>query len=186
MSTFRKTGCAALLTCCMVLGTTGAQAAPVNFTLTGDVNLYAAPGNIFGINTGDDVIVTGTFDDSVLSGGSGTVSFGQGSSNAFSLGFAGFTLTETDDVNYADGYPQLTLAGGNLVGFNYVADFGVDTHVFDSHDLYFDGWEYDWDLTVSGTWLSFEMTPVPVPAAVWLLGSGLIGLAGIARRKRVA
>ena len=27
-------------------------------------------------------------------------------------------------------------------------------------------------------------SPVPVPAAVWLFGSGLIGLAGIARRKR--
>jgi hypothetical protein len=27
--------------------------------------------------------------------------------------------------------------------------------------------------------------PVPVPAAVWLFGSGLIGLVGIARRKRV-
>jgi len=26
-------------------------------------------------------------------------------------------------------------------------------------------------------------TPVPVPAAAWLLGSGLIGLAGVARRK---
>lgn len=28
--------------------------------------------------------------------------------------------------------------------------------------------------------------PVPVPAAAWLLGSGLLGLAGIARRKEVA
>jgi len=30
----------------------------------------------------------------------------------------------------------------------------------------------------------FDVTPVPVPAAVWLFGSGLIGLAGIARRKK--
>jgi hypothetical protein len=29
-------------------------------------------------------------------------------------------------------------------------------------------------------------TPVPVPAAVWLFGSGLLGLVGIARRKTVA
>ena len=28
-------------------------------------------------------------------------------------------------------------------------------------------------------------TPVPIPAAVWLLGSGLIGLFGVARRKKV-
>ena len=30
---------------------------------------------------------------------------------------------------------------------------------------------------------SMSITAVPVPAAVWLFGSGLIGLAGIARRK---
>jgi len=28
--------------------------------------------------------------------------------------------------------------------------------------------------------------PVPIPAAVWLFGSGLIGLVGIARRKPMA
>lgn len=28
-------------------------------------------------------------------------------------------------------------------------------------------------------------SPVPVPSAVWLLGSGLIGLIGVARRKRI-
>ena len=31
---------------------------------------------------------------------------------------------------------------------------------------------------------SFVNNPVPVPAAVWLFGSGLLGLVGIARRKR--
>lgn len=29
-----------------------------------------------------------------------------------------------------------------------------------------------------------DFSPVPVPAAVWLFGSGLIGLAGVARRKK--
>ena len=30
------------------------------------------------------------------------------------------------------------------------------------------------------------VAPIPVPAAVWLFGSGLIGLVGVARRKRAA
>ena len=38
----------------------------------------------------------------------------------------------------------------------------------------------------SGGSESFVNSPVPVPAAVWLFGSGLVGLAGIARRKKTA
>lgn len=33
--------------------------------------------------------------------------------------------------------------------------------------------------------LRVELTAIPVPAAVWLFGSGLIGLAGLARRKKM-
>lgn len=32
----------------------------------------------------------------------------------------------------------------------------------------------------------FEVTPVPLPAAAWLFGSGLMGLVGMARRKKAA
>lgn len=38
--------------------------------------------------------------------------------------------------------------------------------------------------SITGSWL-VTASPVPVPAAVWLFGSGLIGLAGFARRKKV-
>jgi len=31
-----------------------------------------------------------------------------------------------------------------------------------------------------------SVAPVPVPAAMWLFGSGLLGLVGIARRKKAA
>lgn len=42
-----------------------------------------------------------------------------------------------------------------------------------------------WRLSTTSTGGSYSMsiTAVPVPAAVWLFGSGLIGLIGIARRK---
>ena len=45
------------------------------------------------------------------------------------------------------------------------------------------------DCTVGGTDFapfSHDATVVPVPAAVWLFGSGLLGLVGIARRRKVA
>jgi hypothetical protein len=34
--------------------------------------------------------------------------------------------------------------------------------------------------------LSAAASPVPVPAAAWLFGSGLLGLVGVARRKPIA
>jgi hypothetical protein len=36
---------------------------------------------------------------------------------------------------------------------------------------------------VTGTIQGVDLAPVPVPAAVWLFGSGLIGLVGVARRR---
>lgn len=36
---------------------------------------------------------------------------------------------------------------------------------------------------LNGVQYSFYLAPVPLPAAIWLFGSGLIGLIGIARRK---
>jgi len=37
--------------------------------------------------------------------------------------------------------------------------------------------------TQVGPMTSFQVSAVPVPAAVWLFGSGLLGLIGVARRK---
>lgn len=48
----------------------------------------------------------------------------------------------------------------------------------------FDGATGFWQL--SGTANVEAPSSVPVPAAVWLMGSGLIGLAGVARRRKAA
>lgn len=37
---------------------------------------------------------------------------------------------------------------------------------------------------LSDTFLTLEITPIPLPATAWLFGSGLLGLIGIARRKK--
>lgn len=36
---------------------------------------------------------------------------------------------------------------------------------------------------IGGTEIVVDLAPVPVPAAVWLFGSGLLGLVGVARRR---
>jgi hypothetical protein len=46
---------------------------------------------------------------------------------------------------------------------------------------YLSGGVYYFD-TITGT-VAADATPTPIPAAVWLLGSGLLGLVGIRRRK---
>jgi hypothetical protein len=54
----------------------------------------------------------------------------------------------------------------------------------------FDAWRYGWvnsNGTDSGYLLQFSVnsiSSVPVPAAAWLLGSGLIGLAGFACKRK--
>ena len=48
-----------------------------------------------------------------------------------------------------------------------------------SNDVDIPGWPTDWILL---TEVQFEGSPVPIPGAVWLLGSGLIGLVGIRRK----
>lgn len=170
----------------LTLSVGSAQAALVNFTLTGDV-VFAQPGNLFGLtNDGNPVTsiitVTGTFDDSVLTGGSGTIDFRTVPGNSFTLQAGSYTFQNTEDSSGV--YPQLTLNAGAFDSLFFNFDVG-DWGYFDSQ---FDNFIGDDDNfgTVSGYWGEFSMTAVPVPGAIWLLGSGLLGLAGIARRKTAA
>jgi hypothetical protein len=116
-----------------------------------------------------------------------------------------FTLTSTSgsyDPNADEGYGYgafagtFTVGGGLLSGsfsnlevFGYGNDTTFDFEgdlVFDSGSLMggFDSGRIEG--TINGNAVIAKLgavTVVPVPAAVWLFGSGLIGLVGVARRK---
>jgi len=48
----------------------------------------------------------------------------------------------------------------------------------------FQGYSANFDITSITTGSISPISTVPVPAAAWLFGSGLIGLVGLARRKK--
>ncbi len=63
-------------------------------------------------------------------------------------------------------------AGGVCTGVNTNADQGMQTGPFLGAKPAFNG--------------TGDLSAVPVPAAAWLMGSGLLGLVGVARRRKVA
>jgi len=167
------------------VGAGGVQAALVNFTLDGTVNDDSG-GNGFGLTNGDSITATGVFDDSAQTGvGSESVSFGLGSGNSLNLVVGSESFTQLDDVDYDTGNsPTFSFTDGSFTGFNFLATFGTFGS-FSSVNLAFDAGDDNFNSNfASGTWGNYSTTVVPVPAAVWLFGSGLIGLVGVARRKK--
>lgn len=185
MRTLTKTA-STLAAISFALGLGSAQAATWNFTLTGEVILADSP-NDYNLSGGSPVTVTGIFDDSVLTGGTGVISFAT-PGNSFTV-TAGDAIFTPDEV-FA-GTPTLTLNAMNAdfvsTGFLFYATDATTGATFNSYFSYFDGDDANFGY-VSGGWLSFSATQtvVPVPAAVWLFGSGLLGLVGVARRKTAA
>jgi hypothetical protein len=173
----------------MLFGVAGAQAAMVNFTIDGIVD--SAFGSPFGLVNGSTITASGTFDDSVISSSPYTVYFNSSNlGNTMTIVAGSLPLDQTQEDSYGP------LDGAELV-FDSSADFkGIDFHKGFPDFSAFDSFTgipsstfaiNDSDFNeVDGHWIAntFSMTPVPVPAAVWLFGSGLLGLAGVARRKK--
>ena len=163
------------------------HAALIQFQVYGTVDEVWASPNGFGLEVGDSIMASGIYNDIALTGsGSEYVSFGSsGSSNSMNLSVGDMSFDASDDIQYGSGYPRLLFSDGMFAGINFDASFG-DWGFFDAGGelLAFSGDDGNFGM-IFGTWGtgSFTETLVPVPAAVWLLGSGLLGLVGIARRK---
>ncbi len=192
----KKTAIASALALGLGLGFGAAQAAPMSsatFTMLSGV----------GGPVGTDTTVTGD-----IGGGTWSV--------ASTTPFFGLTWTAHSGTTFGPGtYSFDTIEGGTYtgivvgagqVGGHILFDWGTTADidvinvwdVTDNGDGTFSYFSTDVDSDgvrglgmIDGAFpgfnANFDFTAaVPVPAAVWLLGSGLIGLVGVARRKKAA
>ena len=109
-------------------------------------------------------------------GGSTSTAYGINSSGQV----VGYAITTGEAATHAFLY-----SGGNLLDLNNLISPNSGWTLVDAQGINDLGQILGWG-SYNGQDVAFLMTPistVPLPAAFWLFGSGLLGLIGIARRK---
>jgi hypothetical protein len=159
---------------CCVTGT--ASAATVFAPTDGDVNFLTSSlssGTILALFDDSDTSYLGGLD--VLTGaGAGVPVTGDVVITAGGAGPGDYTATSNSNTLNLTGSDWFLLAISTDGGSTWTGDTGaiyLGSNIYEVH--FFDG-----------SVLQIDVQVVPVPAAVWLFGSGLLGLAGIARRRR--
>lgn len=129
------------------------------FEMTGDIGA----GTLFRVYLQDTTTGTFIFNDTTSSSSTTHAYFEAGVAN--------------DGDAYNETYGDFT---GNLTaGHNYTFYYGANIQSNDYSQITMVA------ATANGA-VNFVVSTVPIPTAAWLFGSGLLGLAGIARRKKAA
>ena len=160
------------------LSVSAANAATVWMPTSGDTDFLQF--DLAGLNTNGGSLAL--FDEAGFGGSGliigalgGEVIFQANGSN-WDASFNGNTITLLDDYNFVLGMSWDS--GGTWYGDS---SYSLQGGSPDSYQINFEG--ENAGLVVVGSTLGVDLQPVPVPAAVWLFGSGLLGLAAMARRR---
>ena len=167
-----------------------ANAALINFTITGDV---LSAENYGGLTYGSTITADITLDDTGLTGiGTEQIFFTGLNTLDITAGTLSFDQSMDSSAN-----TSITFVDGSLFDLHFGSQFGVLGAPEDFVSSLTSatasrvvttgkgGNAVDTTYSLYASWqaTALPLTPVPVPAAVWLFGSGLLALAGMARRK---
>ncbi|MDA3868505.1 MAG: VPLPA-CTERM sorting domain-containing protein [Gammaproteobacteria bacterium] len=174
--------------CLLILISGSANAALINLTVNGTVDGAL---NWGGLSAGNTITADLTLDTASYTGnGYETFYFTGDNTLAITAGSFSFDQSMDSALN-----ASIAFNDGVMVDFNFGALFGINgaPEEFDSAGLYVladrsvtignGNNKVTTDYLLAAHWEAATLTAVPVPAAVWLFGSGLLGLAGVARRK---
>ena len=171
-----------LFTACVILLPVAANAALIDGSMTISGNYIATASDSNDLMTVSDITLS-----TVQTAGTATADFGTTINFFTADGIGGATadLASFVPINNFFTYGGWQLDLNTLVveadssaGFLHLSGTGIVSGK--SYQNTNATWSFSAE---SSTLYSMSVTTVPVPAAVWLFGSGLIGLFGVARRK---
>lgn len=150
----------------------------LDFTGTNQFNIYTD--NISSnpdVNNPDDQLSTWSFGMSATDAMSGSASLYFSGNDGYDMPVSNGDLSVLDGIfTCVECGIDVTL---NLIGLDYSSGVANPFYVDERGDIlqYSDFFDYFDDTR------TFSVSAVPVPSAVWLFGSGLLGLIGLARKK---